>query len=112
MALVFSHTQQYLKISGALITNALVNGWLAVSTIAAFRLVTRLYSAQSGSKGITESHLQAVVLTVGQIAKHHIDGAVWNVTHHLQAISEDDAVGRDLPYRTSISQSFHLVDFR
>src|SRR5699024_12045414 len=39
----------------------LVNGWLAVSTIAPLVFITRLYSTHSGSSGITVSHLASVV---------------------------------------------------
>jgi hypothetical protein len=41
--------------------SAVVNGWLAVNTMAAFRFAILRYCAHSGSNGITVSHLQAVV---------------------------------------------------
>ena len=55
------HTQQYLNIFIFDAISAVVNGWLAVSTIAPFGLMSRLYCSHRGAKGITVSHLQAVV---------------------------------------------------
>src|SRR5699024_2868265 len=59
--LTLSHTNSYLNNFVLLITNALVNGWLAVSTIAPLSFITRSYSAHNGSNGMIVSHLQAVV---------------------------------------------------
>src|SRR5699024_8872308 len=50
-----------LKLSILDAINAVVNGWLAVRTIAPFGLITRSYSAHSGSNAITLFHLHAVV---------------------------------------------------
>src|SRR5699024_9975183 len=44
-----------------LIISVLVNGWLAVNTIAPLSLITRLYCSHNGSKGIIVSHEHAVV---------------------------------------------------
>lgn len=56
-----SQTQQYLNIFILLAINVVVNGWLAVKTMAAFFLAMRRYCSHIGSNGITLSHLQAVV---------------------------------------------------
>src|SRR5699024_5562194 len=50
-----------LKLSILDAINAVVNGWLAVRTIAPFGLITRSYCSHNGSNGIIESHLHAVV---------------------------------------------------
>src|SRR5699024_12379658 len=60
-AIVFSHIHSLLNNFGLLITNALVNGWLAVSTIAPLSFIILSYCSQSGSKGIIVSQLHAVV---------------------------------------------------
>src|SRR5699024_5120851 len=59
--LTLSHTNSYLNNFVLLITNALVNGWLAVSTIAPLSLIIRLYCSHNGSNGIIVSHAHAVV---------------------------------------------------
>src|SRR5699024_5251329 len=61
VSLVLTNVHEYLNIFGLIITNALVNGWLAVSTIAPLSFITRSYSAHNGSNGMIVSHLQAVV---------------------------------------------------
>jgi len=58
---LFSQTQQYLNISGLLITSADVNGWQAVITMAPLGLMTRFNCSHISGKSITVSHLQAVV---------------------------------------------------
>src|SRR5699024_9401684 len=60
-AIVFSHIHSLLNNFGLLITNALVNGWLAVSTIAPLSFIILSYCSQSGSRGIIVSQLHAVV---------------------------------------------------
>src|SRR5699024_8514462 len=60
-AIVFSHIHSLLNNFGLLITNALVNGWLAVSTIAPLSFITLSYCSHNGSKGIIVSHEHAVV---------------------------------------------------
>src|SRR5699024_6300143 len=52
---------QYLKSLKLLSISLVVNGWLAVSTIAPLSFITRSYSAHNGSNGMIVSHLQAVV---------------------------------------------------
>src|SRR5699024_8198335 len=61
LGFTLSHTHEYLNHFGLLITNALVNGWFAVNTIAPLSLITRSYCSHKGSKGIIVSHLHAVV---------------------------------------------------
>jgi hypothetical protein len=57
-----------------LITSALVNGCDPKSTIAPLGFMTRSIASHMGANGITESHLQAVVLlAVGGISKDHIN---------------------------------------
>src|SRR5699024_8177758 len=60
-AIVFSHIHSLLNNFGLLITNALVNGWEAVNTIAPLSFITRSYCSHNGSKGIIVSHEHAVV---------------------------------------------------
>ena len=60
-SLTFSHTQQYLNIFILLAISVVVNGWLAVITIAPFCLMMRFNCSHIGSNGMIESHLQAVV---------------------------------------------------
>ena len=55
------HTHSYLNHFGLLITNALVNGWLAVVTNTPRGLRTCFIAAHIGAKGMTLSHEQAVV---------------------------------------------------
>src|SRR5699024_9715454 len=59
--LTLSHTNSYLNNFSLLITNALVNGWIAVRTIAPLSLITLSYCSHNGSKGIIVSHAHAVV---------------------------------------------------
>src|SRR5699024_4595826 len=61
LGFTLSHTHEYLNHFGLLITNALVNGWLAVNTIAPLSFIIRSYCSHNGSKGIIVSHEQAVV---------------------------------------------------
>src|SRR5688572_11456863 len=58
---LFSHTRLYLNHPGLLITSALVNGCDPNSTHAPRGLSTRLICSHIGTKGMTASHLQAVV---------------------------------------------------
>jgi hypothetical protein len=61
LAFDFSHTHSYLKALILLQIKILVNGCEAVITIAPLGLITRFNCSHIGSKGIIESHLQAVV---------------------------------------------------
>src|SRR5699024_5923168 len=59
--LTLSHTNSYLNNFALLITNALVNGWIAVRTIAPLSFITLSYCSHNDSKGIIVSHEHAVV---------------------------------------------------
>src|SRR5699024_1139493 len=61
LGLLLIQYQQYLKSLKLLSISLVVNGWLAVSTIAPLSFITRSYSAHNGSNGMIVSHLQAVV---------------------------------------------------
>lgn len=68
----FSHIHSYLNIFTLLITNALVNGCEANKTIAQLGFIIRFSSAHIVSKGITVSHLQAVVQYGGSVIMQSI----------------------------------------
>src|SRR5574344_1987145 len=61
LGVLFSNIHSYLNHFGLLITSALVNGCEPNNTIAPLSFIIRLYCAQSGSNGITESHFSEVV---------------------------------------------------
>ena len=63
----FSQIQSYLYILILLILKALLNGSLQNNTIAPFGFIIRFNCSHIGSKGITESHLQAVVQYGGSV---------------------------------------------
>src|SRR5699024_1291938 len=59
--LLFTQYQQYLNSLKLLSISLVVNGWLAVKTIAPLSFITLSYCFHKGSKGIIVSHLHSVV---------------------------------------------------
>src|SRR5574344_681323 len=68
LGVLFSNIHSYLNHFGLLITSALVNGCEPNNTIAPLSFIIRLYCAQSGSNGITVSHLRSVVPYGGSVS--------------------------------------------